>query len=165
MAKKVCFTKYKNEWDIHKWQSYCPELTYNEVKLIELPAWLPQGLVSKFNTAVVASSGNTEVFVVVIMGYRIDGSFIDEHPYVVAFDKNSGKSYSGIIHHGDWAGRTTKIPPKMKKLMRTSGITTNFRFSRKPDKPKGTLAELKRKGILGAFAHSVKIIERKRRKR
>lgn len=163
--KKNYFTEYKNEWNIHKWQSYCPELTYKEVELVELPGWLPQRLVSKFNSAVVASSGNTEVFVVVIMGYRIDGSFIDEHPYVVTFDKNNGKSYSGIIHHGDWSGRTTKIPPKMKKLMKTSGITPNFKLSRKPGKPKGTLAELKRKGILGGFAHSVKIIERERKKR
>ena len=95
------FEYFKNGWGLNEWQNKCPESTYKVVDRNELPDWLPSGLTSKFNSAVIASSGNTNTYVGIIMGYRIDHYKIDEHPFVVAFDKSNQKEYSGFIEHGD----------------------------------------------------------------
>lgn len=158
------FKYFKNGWGINKWQNECPELTYKVVDVKELPDWLPSGLIKKFNSAVIASSGNTSTYVGIIMGYRIDKDEIDEHPFVVAFDKNSQTEYSGLIEHGDWIpGRTTDIPDEMKRLIVLSGLTVDFKFERKPDFPFGTLDDLKRQGILNGYEKSVSIIEEERK--
>jgi len=159
------FINFPNGWDLSVWQSKCPELTYNTLKSNELPDWLPNNLTKKFNTAVIASSGNTETYVGIIMGYRIDHENIDEHPFVVAFDKKSEMEYSGFIEHGDWQpGRTTEMPEEMKKLLRLSGLTADFKFCRKPIFESGTLDDLKSQGVLNGYERTVAIIENKRNK-
>ena len=159
------FKYFKNGWDLNEWQNICPESTYTVVDINELPDWLPSGLVMKFNSAVIFSSGNTSTYVGIIMGYRIDKCNIDEHPFVVAFDKINQKEYSGFIEHGNWfPGRTTDIPVEMQRLIALSGLTVNFRFERKPELPYGTLDDLKRQGILNGYEKTVSIIEKERRK-
>ncbi|MEI7424228.1 MAG: hypothetical protein WCK18_19150 [Prolixibacteraceae bacterium] len=96
------FKYLKNGWSLSEWQKICPELTYKVVDVNELPDWLPPGLMKKFNSVVIAASGNTSTYVGIIMGYRIDIDKIDEHPFVVAFDKKTFNEYSGIIDHGNW---------------------------------------------------------------
>ncbi len=158
------FEYFKNRWELNEWQNRCPELTYKVVNKNELPDWLPSGLTDKFNSAVIASSGNTETYVSIIMGYRIDHDKIDEHPFVVAFDKNTNAEYGGFIEHGNWTpGRTTEIPDEMQRLITLSGLTVDFRFERKPEAEFGTLDDLKRQGILNGFESSVSIIEKKRK--
>ena len=158
------FDFLKNGWDLNEWQNKCPELTYKVVGVDELPDWLPSGLTSKFNSAVIASSGNSETYVGIIMGYRIDHNEIDEHPFVVAFDKNTKTEYSGLIGHGNWnPGRTTDIPDEMKRLISVSGLTVDFKFERKPEFVSGTLEDLKNQGILNGYEASVSIIEKQRK--
>ena len=98
------------------------------------------------------------------MGYRIDHDSIDEHPYVVAFNKTNNQQYSGFIEHGDWDDRTTPVPQEMQRLMSASGITVNFSFSRKPIQPIGTLQDLNNQGILNGYEKSVYKIEGERNK-
>ena len=157
------FIYYKNGWSLNEWQNECSELTYKIVDVNMLPDWLPSGLIKKFNCAVIASSGNTSTYVGIIMGYRIDKDEIDEHPFIVAFDKNNQKVYSGFIEHGNWfPGRTTDIPIEMQRLISLSGFTADFRFERKPELPYGTLDDLKRQGILNGYEKTVSIIEKER---
>lgn len=166
MAKRNHFTEYPNQWDLATWLKYCPLMTYRVLKLRELPDWLPQGLVSKFKSAVVACSGNTEVCVTVIMGLREDGLDIKEHPYVVSFNrKTSKKLHSGIIHHGNYPGRTTRIPVALLRAMEQTGIQKDFSLQRVPSKPTGTLADLHKDRILIGYEHAVRTIEKKRKSR
>ena len=158
------FEYFKNGWSLKEWQDKCPELTYKVVDINELPDWLPSTLTCKFNSAVFASSGNSNTYVGIIMGYRIDHDKIDEHPFVVAFDKSNQAEYSGFIEHGNWIpGRTTEIPQEMKELIISSGLTVNFRFERKPEITFGTLNDLKSQGILNGYERTVSVIEDKRR--
>ena len=158
------FEYFKNGWSLNEWQNECPELTYKIVDVKMLPDWLPSGLIKKFNCAVIASSGNTSICVGIIMGYRIYKDEIDEHPFVVAFDKKNLKEYSGIINHGNWfPGRTTGIPVEMKRLIALSGLAVNFRFERKPEFPSGTLDDLKSQGILNGYEKTISIIEKDER--
>ena len=158
------FVPYPNHWDINKWQRECPELTYKVVSTNELPNWLPTGLTNKFNSAVIAASGNTQTYVGIIMGFRVDHDNIDEHPYVVAFDKLNNQEYSGFIEHGNWDNRTTPISPEMESLMAASGVSVTFSFNRKPLSPNGTLEDLNNQGILNGYKKTVNTIEEKRKK-
>ncbi len=157
------FEYFKNGWELKEWQLECPELTYKVVDNNELPDWLPSSLTTKFNSAVIAASGNTSTYVGIIMGYRIDHDEIDEHPFVVAFDKNNNNEFSGFINHGDWTDRTTNIPDEMQRLMAASGLSVDFKFNRKPEVPYGTLNDLKNQGILNGYEKAVSIIEEKRK--
>jgi hypothetical protein len=158
------FEFFKNGWRLNEWQDKCPELTYKVVDRNELPDWLPSGLTNKFNSVVIASSGNKNTYVGIIMGYRIDHDKIDEHPFVVAFDKSNQTEYSGFIEHGDWTpGRTTEIPDEMKRLIIVSGLTVEFRFERKPEIAFGTLDDLKQQGILNGYEKTVGIIEKEKK--
>lgn len=157
------FQPFKNQWTLSEWQAKCPEMTYKVVERDELPDWMPKTLLDKFNSGVFAASGNTETYVGIIMGYRIDKDQIDEHPFVVAFDKHTQAEYSGIIDHGNWEpGRTTEIPTEMQQLINSSGLTVNFQFERKPTKAQGTLEDLRKQGILNGFETSVIQIEKRR---
>lgn len=92
------FEYFKNGWDLNEWQYKCPELTYKVIDKNEIPDLLPSRLTEKFNSVVIASSGNTNTYVGIIMGYRIEHYKIDEHTFVVAFDKNNQKEYSGFLN-------------------------------------------------------------------
>lgn len=159
------FKHYKNGWNLEKWQNECPQLTYKVISGAEIPDWLPQKLTCKFNSAVIASSGNSNTYVGIIMGFRIDRGNIDEHPFVVAFDKTAPeKPYSGFVEHGNWKpGRTTKIPSEMEKLIILSGLTVNAKFERRPKKDFGPLDDLKDQGILNGYEASVLLVEMNRR--
>lgn len=157
------FYPFENQWSMLEWQEKCPEMTYKVVSRNELPDWLPKTLIDKFNCGVFAASGNTQTYVGIVMGYRIDKNQIDEHPFVVAFDKQTQAEYSGIIDHGNWMpGRTTEMPIRMQQLISASGLTVNFQFERKPTMNQGTLEDLKRQGILNGFETAVAQIEKKR---
>jgi hypothetical protein len=155
-------TKFKkNQWSLAEWQKNCPELTYKSISHSEIPDWLPSKLTDKFNSVIIASSGNTNTFVGIIMGYRIDKNEIDEHPYVVAFNKHNGNAYSSIIEHGKWEGRTTDIPIEMQKLLKIN-LKEPYPFQQKPQKVEGTLNDLKNQGIFDGYEKSVSYIEKKR---
>lgn len=48
----------------------------------------------------------------------------------------------------------------MKRLIKSSGLTVDFRFDRKPVITFGTLDNLKRQGILNGYEMAVSIIEK-----
>lgn len=152
------FKHYENRWNITEWQNYCPSMEYRVKQQSELPNWFPQTLISKINSAVVACSACENSIVFVINNFRIHKNEIDEHPFVVAFDNETGNSYSGFIEHSDFNKRTTQIPTEMLRLLSISGIDVNFKFERKPDNNKGTLIELQKEGKLIGFDKAVKRI-------
>ena len=157
------FEKFEKEsWSLNEWQNICPELTYKVCKPSELPNWFPKSLKDKFNCCSIASSGNTETYVGIIMGYRIDKLDIDEHPYVISFDKRTGYSFGGFIHDGHWELRTTQIPTEMMKSINISDFTAEYQFFRKPLSKEGTFDDLKKQDILNGYEKSVEIVERRK---
>lgn len=138
-------------------------MTYKVVDQTQFPDWLPSSLTNKFNSAVMAASGNSVTYVAIFMGFRIDHNQIDEHPFVVAFGKDNGSEFSGLIEHGNWDGRSTTIPPEMERLISASGFSTHISFGRKPEVSTGTLEDLKSQGILNGYEQAVNIIEKVRK--
>lgn len=152
---KPIFSSFENKWNKEQWLDYCGGwMRYKLENASELPDWMPNSLTAKFNSATVGCSGNNEVSVFILTGYRIDEDAIDEHPYVVVFQPGEKEAYSGFIHHADYEGRTTEIPLEMEKLMRKSGVEVEFNFKRKPSRNKGTLEDLKEEGLLNGFIYA-----------
>lgn len=162
---KPTFSAFENRWSKQEWSDYCGGLMRYKVKNErEFPKWLPPSLTEKFNSATVGCSGNNDVSVFIFTGYRIDKDAIDEHPYVVIFHQDEKEVYSGFIHHADYEGRTSEIPPEMEESMQKSGVTVEFNFKRKPSFNEGTLEGLQEEGLLDGFIYSIKMALKEREK-
>ena len=154
--RKPSFSDFENKWNKEEWLDYCGGwMRYRVKNASELPDWMPNSLTAKFNSATVGCSGNNEVSVFILTGYRIDEDAIDEHPYVVVFQQGEEEAYSGFINHADYGERTTAIPPEMEKLMRKSGVTVEFNFKRKPSRNEGALEDLQKEGLLNGFIYAI----------
>jgi hypothetical protein len=163
---KPTFSEFENKWNKEKWLDYCGGwMRYKLKNSDELPDWMPNTLTSKFNSATVGCSGNNEVSVFILTGYRIDGDAIDEHPYVVVFQDGEKEVYSGFIHHANYEGRTTEIPPEMEESMRESGVTVESNFKRKPSRDEGTLEDLQEEDLLNGFIYATQKVLKEREKR
>jgi hypothetical protein len=165
---KPTFSEFGNEWSKEQWLDYCGGWKRYKVKdADEFPDWMPNTLADKFNSATVGCSGNDEVSVFILTGYRIDGDAIDEHPYVVVFQQGEEKAYSGFIHHANYEGRTSEIPAEMEELMKKGGVTVAFNFKRKPTRDEGTLEDMQEEGLLNGFVYATgkALKERKQKKR
>ncbi|MCG8600476.1 MAG: hypothetical protein MI807_10075 [Verrucomicrobiales bacterium] len=150
------YNPYESEWQQPEWKDYCPTMTFRVVGQDELPGFLPPTLTQKFNSAIVASSGNENVDTFLVQGFRIDGSAIDEHQYIATFDKRNGKVYAGFIEHADYENRTTNMPAEMEELIALSGIDVPVQFPRKPDQPTGTLGYLQDQNLIQGFETAIK---------
>jgi len=152
---KPTFSEFENKWNKEEWLEYSGGwMRYKVKKADELPNWLPNTLTAKFNSATVGCSGNDEVSVFILTGYRIDENAIDEHPYAVVFQQGEKEAYSVFIHHADYQGRTIAIPPEMEEAMRKSGVTVGFNFNGKPSRDEGTLEDLQEEGLLNGFIYA-----------
>lgn len=145
------FSEWPNQWPLEEWQKYIDEMSYKVVKPADLPDFFKANSISnKFNSAIVTSSGSTEATYFGIQGLRPDegNTVIDEDLYAVIFEKDTGNSYAGFLHHGDYPGRTTPVPSHITDLLIASGSTTDISFERIPAAPSGSLFDLEREGIL-----------------
>ncbi|HEX5398837.1 MAG TPA: hypothetical protein VFY06_07295 [Verrucomicrobiae bacterium] len=111
------YIPFQSQWPLEKWQAYCPNFTYRIVKQNEFPEFLPTRLMAKFNCAMVAASGSATNQTYVFQGYRVDGSELDEHQYIVSFDLVNSQSYAGFIEHANYTDRTSPIPVEMQNSM------------------------------------------------
>lgn len=110
----------------------CP---FNEYRILtsgSYPPDLPTDLTRKFNHAYCIASASVSSVVYVITGERVDGNEIDEHPFIVAFNRETGTGYGGIIHHGNWDGRTTEISAEMAAHISSSGIEKYYPLQKLP---------------------------------
>lgn len=137
----------------------CPVNEYRILTSGSYPPELPDDLTRKFNHAYCIASGSASSVVYVITGERIDGNKIDEHPFIVAFDRQTGKGYGGIIHHGNWDGRTTNIPDEMFKHISASGIQNYYPLQKLPS-ASGSLTEALASPLSSSFWASVSILRR-----
>ncbi|MDP1675331.1 MAG: hypothetical protein Q8L88_00585 [Bacteroidota bacterium] len=160
MATPNQFSPIKVITSLSGFNTICPENEYRILKAGEYPPEIPEGLASKFNHMYCASSGFQNSVVYVFTGVRVDGDAVDEHPFVVSFDKKTGDVEGGLLHHGDWEGRTTPISEKMKYHINESGIQSYFPFIQLPHE-QGPIQELMDTSLSAAFWASVGAIEEK----
>ncbi len=148
---------YKSEWDFGQWDDYAPRFSYRVVRPDEFPKWLPKELTNKFNSAMVAASGNYDCDTFLFLGYRIDGDELDEHPYIVTFDHVNDEAYAGLIEHIDYEDRTTKIPDSMLHAMEVSGVSAEVHLERHPDPLSGHVDDLIDQGLITGFKRSIEV--------
>lgn len=118
------------------------------------------GLSGKFNSVILCASGSTESMVYSAVGIRPDkGGVADEHPFVFYYDNNDPSgSFGGIIHHGDWPGRTTSLSQTQIDALDASGLTASFAYKGIPQDSSGSLDDLNRNGMLEGVSKQFQIL-------
>ena len=109
MAKNNFITKSKKSWGFYNWKNNCPNFTFKVLATNQIPEFIPFSLSKNFNSAFIASSGTigmyegiqTEFYIGLLVGLRIDKDELDEQQYVSVYDENTGKLlFDGYLQHG-----------------------------------------------------------------
>ncbi|MBL7867161.1 MAG: hypothetical protein JNM71_03995 [Flavobacterium lindanitolerans] len=149
---KANFTQLDNVPDKETMSSLVDNLQYKRICTDFLPDEIKSnGLVTKFNSVIIAASGSTETMCYTIVGLRPDqgNTVIDEHPFVIGYNNNHPtQSFGGIIHHGDWNGRTQNLTQEQINILNTSGLTAEFTYKDIPMNTSGSLYDLHQKNML-----------------
>lgn len=133
------------------------------VSNLDLPDAIPDGLVSKIDSAMVIVSGSEAVQTVAVWNnFRVDErpQSIDEHPFAVILISGSVFPSGSIVDHGDWPGRTSPITPEMSAHIHSSGIGDYFLANPPEGVSSGSLEELS-DGKKEAFVHCLKSLTQK----
>lgn len=160
MANKNKFSDFKSEFDAVEWDNYIPLNTYEHKQVNELPDFIQQnGLAKSFNSALVVASGSTAYDFYGVIGYRPDegNTVMDEHAFVYLRDKATDEIFGGILHHGNYDGRTTPIPLNIQQALNSSGVSASISFSRMPTQISGSLDDLLNQGILSGVSANFNI--------
>jgi len=134
---------------------------YKRIEKDELPRPIDtNGLVEKCNSFILAASGSTDGMLYSLVGIRPDkGSVVDEHPFVFFYDYNDPKNnFGGIIHHGDWNGRTTPLDNLQISAMSASGLIASFTCKTIPISGSGSLDDLRQNGMLEGLSDQFEIL-------
>ena len=154
MAKNKFSKKFKATPDKAKWNEICPP---NEYRVLSADDAMTLGIVptgmTEVNTVIVGASGSTDSTIMYFANYfRVDKDDLDQEPYFELFESGSTQSgLYGIFHHADFDGRTEPLSTEDLARIAASGSTTEIQFTAKPDKPSGTLFELRDEGKLNGF--------------
>lgn len=162
MANK--FSPISNLPNRSELESIVDNLEYKRIDVSELPEEIKgNGLTDKFNSVIIAASGSTDSMVYSVIGLRPDGDDIDEHPFVFYYDNNNPSSnFGGIIHHGNWPGRTFELSENQKTALNLSGLTASFTYKDIPTNSSGSLYDLQKKGMLEGITSQFKILLNKK---
>lgn len=137
-----------------KWESICPPNSYIVTSGSTLNGLLPDNLLTKFNSVLVAGSATSDGGVYYLMNCnRVDNNdnAIDQMPFGVLFLNDNPSGSACLIQHGNWEGRTTKPPLDFWEQIEESGISSYYPLSEMPKKNKGNLSELKIESQKSAF--------------
>lgn len=140
---------------------------YRRVSGVELPTPLNEHpLTQKCNSFVLSASGHTHEIVYSIVGIRPDkGDVIDEHPYVLYYNRcEPSKNFGGIIHHGSWPGRTVVMETWQMEALAQSGLTAEFTYKSIPPDGMGSLYDLYENGMLAGITKQFEILYKRLKK-
>lgn len=149
-------------------KSIVSNLEFKKVQNVELPDPIKNiGLVNKCNSFIGAASGSQDGMLYSFVGIRPDkGNVVDEHPFVFYYDYNDpSKNFGGIIHHGEWDGRTVPLEPGQIASMSASGLTAEFTYKSIPPNSSGSLEELRDSGILDGLSTQFDVLLKNRPKK
>lgn len=145
-----------------KWESLCPPNTYIITSGSALFGLLPDDLINKFNSVLVAGSATSNGGVYYLMNCnRVDDKdkAIDQMPFGVLFLHNNPSGSACLIQHGNWEGRTTKPPLDFWEQIEESGISSYYPLSEMPKNNSGNLSELKIESHNSAFNEVIKYLK------
>ena len=145
-----------------KLNSLVTDMCYARVNDLNVlpPEMKSNGLTQKFNSVVFAASASDTGICYTAIGLRPDknNTVIDEHPFVFYYDKyDSSKNFWGIIHHGNWDGRTFP-DKKVEAALSASGLTAEFTYKQIPPGSSGLLLSLSANGMLNGFIKQQEIV-------
>lgn len=161
------YTPLDNLPDENHLKKMISNFEYKRINTNELPSPIDNnGLVEKCNSFILAASGSTDGMLYSFVGIRPDkGNVADEHPFVLYYDYNDPKNnFGGIIHHGDWNGRTTPLDNTQISAMSASGLTASFTYKTIPTEGSGSLDELRQNGMLEGLSDQFEILFKKGKK-
>ena len=139
-------------------------LEYVKITIDQLPYPINENrLVAKCNSFILAASGSSQGNYYSCIGLRPDKEDIDEHPIVFYYDKDdSSRNFGGIIHHGDWDGRTTPMEQWQLDAMATSGMTAQFTYKGIAPKSSGSLDDLAQKRMLTGLSRQFELLKKQK---
>lgn len=159
MGKNKLSKNFKAKFNKDDWNKLCPPMEYrvidgNEAHDLGL---VPSGMTS-INSVAIGASGSTDSTIMYFANYfRIDGTEIDQEPYIELYESGATNSdIYGIIHHADFPGRTETLSASELNKISASGSTTDIQFTCKPDKSSGSLEELREQGKINGFEFAYK---------
>ena len=142
------FGKSRKNWEYFKWKKICPVYSFKVVN--NIPDFVPSELAIKCNSAYLASSGTTgmyegvesEFFVGLFVGLRVDKDKIDEQQYVAVYNQKNGELiFAGYLMHPEYEGRTTDLTEQIIRIIDGS-LIANIRTQRLPNINEGPLSFL-----------------------
>ena len=138
--------------ETEEWRALLPsgvnDPSYRYIEPREFPSSIPESLKAKLDSAVVMASGSPGGTTYLVCNLnRIDrkDDAVDQQPFALAFDAN-GEVASGVyINHGNWPGRTQRLPAEYTAHVQASGIGKYFI---------PTIPEATREGLLSDLSES-----------
>lgn len=107
------------------------------------PSFISQTFREKCPMAVRIVSGSSSNRAAVLYNFRrVDGDFIDEHPFCFLIISGSYAVSGSFIDHGDWVGRTTPIPKDFISQIESSSVGSFLGANPPEGKTSGSLDEL-----------------------
>jgi len=158
------FSEYKNQWTNGEWNKYIPMNSFAFKQVHELPDFIKNnGLTNKFNSALIVSSASTTQDFYGVIGYRPDenNTVVDEHAFVYIHNREDNTWKGGILHHGNYEGRTTDLPQDITDALNISGVTASISLDRAPQELTGPLNYLEENNILSGVLANFYIVSNK----
>ncbi len=157
MPKNKLSRSFKADPDKDKWNEICPPMQYKVISGTDAYSLgiIPTNMTT-VNSVVIGASGSTTNTIMYFANYfRIDGTKIDQEPYIELYESGSTQSsIYGILHHASFKGRTETLNESELAKISASGSTADIQFTAKPDKDTGTLDELKAQGKILGFEYA-----------
>jgi len=131
-----------------------------EYRVIDGPQAYALGIVpagmSEVNCVVIGASGSYSDTMMYFANYnRVDLPDLDQEPYFELYEGGlTASDLYGIYHHADFPGRTTPLTPTDIARIAASGSSVDISFLSKPNKPAGTLADLRIEGKIDGFDYT-----------
>ncbi|MBK8920271.1 MAG: hypothetical protein IPM81_02000 [Saprospirales bacterium] len=157
MAKNKLSRKFKATPDKEGWSKICPPMEYRVFSGSDAYAMglVPTGM-GEVNSVAVGASGSAADTIMYFANYfRVDGSEIDQEPYIELYESGSKQpSIYGILHHANFSGRTETLGKTELDKIAASGSSTDIQFKAKPENDSGTLKELRDQGKIFGFDYA-----------
>ncbi len=153
MGKKFSWFDTSGE-DRAAWDQLCPPGEFRIVSPNSVPPVIPRELLAKADSVLMVASGSPRDQILYMANiHRVDSGTgtIDQEPFGVVFHGSSPASAGCLLHHGTWAGRTTKPPAEFWEALTSSGIGNCYPFTELPSKTAGPITHLNVPSQHGAF--------------
>jgi hypothetical protein len=165
MAKKNYFSDgFKSKLNRKKWEKLIAPMQY---KVISRKAAVKKGIIPEsiknVNCVAIGASGSTDDAMMYFANvFRVDGSMIDQEPFVEFYPSGAADSLvHGFIHHSTHSGSRELLSASNIALIQASGSAANISFLAKPNANLGNLEDLAKEDKLFGFQHAHDVAKKK----